>query len=38
MKLNVQDLIDLGLVIKKSYTEGIYKGLSVLKYHRKVFL
>ena len=37
MKLNVQDLIDLGLVIKKSYTEGIYKGLSVLKYHRKVF-
>ncbi|CAM0109942.1 RNA ligase and tail fiber protein attachment cata lyst [Vibrio phage 5P1c] len=37
MKLNVQDLIDKGLVIKKSYTEGVYKGLSVLKYHRKVF-
>lgn len=37
MKLNVQDLIDKGLVTKKTYTEGIYKGLSVLKYHRKVF-
>ena len=37
MKLNVQDLIDQGLVVKKSYTEGVYKGLSVLKYHRKVF-
>ena len=37
MKLNVQDLIDKGLVVKKVYTEGKYKGLSVLKYHRKVF-
>ncbi|MCP3681524.1 MAG: hypothetical protein GY861_02445 [bacterium] len=37
MKLNVQDLIDKGLVVKKTYTEGVYKGLSVLKYHRKVF-
>lgn len=37
MKFNVQDLIDKGLVVKKTYTEGKYKGLSVLKYHRKVF-
>ena len=37
MKFNVQDLIEQGLVTKKTYTEGIYKGLSVLKYHRKVF-
>lgn len=37
MKLNVQDLIDKGLVKKKTYTTGKYKGLSVLKYHRKVF-
>ncbi len=37
MKLNVQDLIDQGLVVKKTYTEGTYRGLSVLKYHRKVF-
>jgi len=37
MKLNVQDLIDKGLVVKKTYTDGKYKGLSVLKYHRKVF-
>ena len=37
MKLNIQDLIDQDLVVKKSYTEGVYKGLSVLKYHRKVF-
>lgn len=37
MKFNVQDLIDQGLVTKKTYTEGVYKGLSVLKYHRKVF-
>ncbi len=37
MKLNVQDLIDQGLVTKKTYKEGKYKGLSVLKYHRKVF-
>ncbi|CAM0035221.1 RNA ligase and tail fiber protein attachment cata lyst [Vibrio phage 184E37-3b] len=37
MKFNVQDLIEQGLVTKKLYTEGVYKGLSVLKYHRKVF-
>lgn len=37
MKFNVQDLIDKGLVVKKTYTEGKYEGLSVLKYHRKVF-
>lgn len=37
MKLNVQDLIDQKLVTKKTYTEGVYKGLSVLKYHRRVF-
>lgn len=37
MKLNVQDLIDKGLVVKKTYNEGKYEGLSVLKYHRKVF-
>ncbi len=37
MKFNVQDLIDKGLVKKKTYTEGVYKGLSVLKYSRKVF-
>jgi hypothetical protein len=37
MKLDVSDLIEKGLVIKKTYTEGKYKGLSVLKYHRKVF-
>lgn len=37
MKFNVQDLIDQGLVKKKTYTEGKYKGLSVLKYSRKVF-
>lgn len=37
MKLYVQDLIDKGLVKKKTYTEGRFKGLSVLKYSRKVF-
>lgn len=37
MKINVDDLIEKGLVKKKTYTEGIYKGLSVLKYTRKVF-
>ena len=36
-KLNVDDLIEQGLVKKKTYTEGEYKGLSVLKYSRKVF-
>lgn len=37
MKLNVQDLLDKGLAVKKTYSYGKYKGLSVLKYHRKVF-
>lgn len=37
MKLNVDDLIEQGLVKKKTYTEGKYKGLSVLKYTKKVF-
>ena len=36
-KFNVNDLIQEGLVKKKAYTEGKYKGLSVLKYDRKVF-
>lgn len=36
-KFNVDDLIQEGLVKKKAYTEGKYKGLSVLKYDRKVF-
>lgn len=37
MKFNVDDLVEKGLVKKKTYTDGIYKGLSVLKYSRKVF-
>jgi len=37
MKLNVDDLVEQGLVKKKTYTEGKYKGLSVLKYSKKVF-
>ncbi len=37
IKFNVDDLIEQGLVKKKTYTEGAYKGLSVLKYSRKVF-
>jgi len=37
MKLNVDDLVEQGLVRKKTYTEGKYKGLSVLKYTKKVF-
>lgn len=37
IKFNVDDLIEQGLVKKKTYTEGVYKGLSVLKYSRKVF-
>tara|TARA_R110000851_G_scaffold250400_2_gene402874 strand:+ start:1577 stop:2479 length:903 start_codon:yes stop_codon:yes gene_type:complete len=36
-KLNVDDLVEKGLVRKKTYTEGRFKGLSILKYHRKVF-
>ena len=37
MKLNVDDLVEQGLVKKKTYTEGPYKGLSVLKYTKRVF-
>lgn len=37
MKLNVDDLVEKGLVKKKTYADGPYKGLSVLKYTRKVF-
>ena len=37
MKLNVDALVDKGLVKKKTYTSGIYTGLSVLKYTKKVF-
>jgi len=37
MKFNVDDLVEQGLVRKKTYTEGKYKGLSVLKYTNKVF-
>lgn len=37
MKFNVDDLIEQGLVKKKTYTKGMYKGLSVLKYTKKVF-
>lgn len=36
-RFNVDDLVEQGLVKKKTYTEGQYKGLSVLKYSRKVF-
>lgn len=36
-KNEVQRLVDLGLLYVKKYTEGIYKGLSVLKYTRKCF-
>ncbi|UOK16957.1 putative RNA ligase I/ Tail attachment protein [Vibrio phage phiKT1024] len=37
MKLNVDDLVQKKLVIKKTYTDGPYKGLYVLKYHNRVF-
>lgn len=37
MKLDVSDLIGRKLVTKKTYTEGEYSGLSVLKYAKKVF-
>lgn len=37
MKFNVDDLVEKGLVSKKSYTEGNYSGLSILKYKNKVF-
>jgi len=36
-EFNVDDLIEQGLVKKKTYTEGKYKGLSILKYTKKVF-
>lgn len=35
--MNFDDLVERGLVHKKSYTEGPYAGLSVFKYSRKVF-
>ena len=35
--MNFDDLVERGLVQKKSYTEGPYAGLSVVKYSRKVF-
>lgn len=37
MKFNVDDLVKKGLVKKKTYTEGPYAGLSVLKYKNNVF-
>lgn len=37
MKFNVDDLIEQGLVRKKTYTSGEFEGLSVLKYSKKVF-
>lgn len=36
-KFNVDDLVEKGLVKKKTYTEGPYAGLSVLKYTGRVF-
>jgi hypothetical protein len=37
MKFRVNDLIEQGLVKKKTYTDGEFAGLSVLKYAKKVF-
>lgn len=37
MKFNVEDLVEQGLVKKKTYEYGEFLGLSVLKYSRKVF-
>ena len=37
MKFNVDDLIAKKLVTKKTYTEGQFAGLSVLKYKNNVF-
>lgn len=37
MKFCVADLIEQGLVKKKTYTSGEFEGLSVLKYSKKVF-
>lgn len=36
-KFDVKDLINSGLVRAKTYTEGDFAGLSVLKYHGRVF-
>ena len=37
MKFCVADLIEQGLVKKKTYNSGVFEGLSVLKYSKKVF-
>lgn len=37
MKFNVKDLVSQGIVKAKTYTEGPYAGLSVLKYSNSVF-
>ena len=37
IKFNADDLVEKGLVTKKTYAEGEFKGLSVYKYSRKVF-
>lgn len=37
MKFCVDDLVEQGLVRKKTYTSGEFEGLSVLKYSKKVF-
>lgn len=37
MKFNVDDLVAKKLVTKKTYTEGPFSGLSVLKYKNNVF-
>lgn len=37
MKFNVDNLVAQGLVHKKTYTDGPYAGLSVLKYKNNVF-
>ncbi len=37
MRFNVDDLVAKNLVTKKTYTEGLYAGLSVLKYKNNVF-
>ena len=36
-KFNADDLVEKGLVTKKTYVEGEFEGLSVYKYSRKVF-
>lgn len=37
MRFNVDDLVEKGLVHKKTYTDGPFAGLSVLKYKNNVF-